>query len=112
MTIAHKIYDSNRNILQRFKKEKVDSEYLKREDVMHVFLGKPRISDSITVANGLITIHYSPTTYKIYGFTVPYVREFVNTFSRLLKDHERVERKPQNLAEPVANMGMSSLSAL
>lgn len=115
MNIFNVIYESNRDLLQRFKEEKISSKYLKNEDVFRVFLGKPRQSRAITVANGLLIVHYNPKNYKIYGFTVPYVKEFMKYCQQFdkYKDiaSEFKEKRDSNfLAEPVANAGMATLS--
>lgn len=114
MNIYHSVYESNRDLLTRVKKEKIFAKYLKKEDVFLVNFGKPKTSFSITLPDGLIIIHYDPKNYKITGFTVPYLKEFLDSCKQLAqneeleKNFEKHDYKP--LAEPVANVGMTGLS--
>lgn len=115
MNIFRLIYESNRDLLQRFKEESVSSKYFEKEDVFRVFIGESSDSRAITIANGLLIIHYNPENYKIYGFTVPFVKEFVQYckqygYNKDIEVNIGEKKGSRYFAEPVANAGMTSLS--
>lgn len=115
MNLRQQLYESNSDLRQRFKKEKISSKYLRKEDVMLITIGKPKASYSLTIADGLLDVHYNPTNYKINGFTVLYVKEFIGCFEQLSNSNKNVEKEAEKanykpLVEPIANLGMTSLS--
>lgn len=115
MNVPKKVYESNRDLLLRVKKEKVTVNYFKREDVFRLFIGKSKNSLGLTIGNGLLTVHYDPKTYKIYGFTVPYVKEFIMFCEYFESQKYQIENQitkkdPKLLVDPIANAGMASLS--
>lgn len=115
MTITKQIYEKNRDLLLRVKNEKVTASYFKREDVFRIFFGKPKNSLGITIANGLLTIHYDPKDYRIYGFTIPYMKEFILFCDYFDGRKDKLEYKmtqenPKKLIDPIANAGLTGLS--
>lgn len=101
MNIYKQIYETNRNLLERVAKEKVDYKYLKNDDVLLMTIGKNRLSDSIDI-DELMTVHYDPETFKITGFTLPYVNDFIECIERIMKakikEEETLHPKPQSIA--------------
>ncbi len=111
MNIYKQIYDTNINLLKRVDKDKIKIKYLS-EDVLLVSLGVlNRYSDSIEIGDGLLVIHYNPKNYKITGFTVPYVKEFIETnlIMRTAIEQEK-QKKEQPTPQTVASAGMYGLS--
>jgi len=117
MNLYKQIYDTNINLLKRVDNDKIKIKYLS-EDVLLVSLGVPlRYSDSIEIGDGLLVIHYNPNNYKITGFTVPYVKEFIKTSLAMKTAVDLAKQKREKLIEEekikpqtVASAGMYGLS--
>lgn len=114
MNTAYKIYEANRDLLSRVDEEEVSVKYLKKEDVLLLTLSDSITTDSITLDDGLLIIHYNSDNFKITGFTIPYFQEFI-IYCKNLNKNEKIKKsvKEQNfkpLIEPIANVGMFNLS--
>lgn len=78
MNLAQKIFEANRDILIRTRKEKVGVNYIEKEDVLFINIGTPKVIPlSFTIADDYINVLYDPKTYEITGFTIPFVKEFL-----------------------------------
>lgn len=78
MNINEKVLNKNLDVIERLKKEDIDYKYLENDDVLLLHLKNYNFntSDSIELMDGMIIVHFDSETYKIMGFTLPYVKEF------------------------------------
>lgn len=113
MNIYKKIYKTNINLLKKIDEGEVKVKYLP-EDVLLISLPVPaRYSDSIEIADGLLIIHYNPNNYKITGFTVPYVKEFIQLSLTMQEAKQKsIKKKKKHVVKPqtIASAGMYGLS--
>ena len=115
MNIYQHIYQNNTDLLERVEKlnaKSVTMQYLKNEDVLLLRIGMSTSSyDSIDI-DDLMTVHFEPETYKITGFTIPYVKEFTESLHALLKVKEEKERLIHETpkAQAVASAGLFGLA--
>jgi hypothetical protein len=112
MNIFKQIYENNTDLLERLETKKLNAQYLKHEDVFLLQIGKTTSSyDSIDV-DDLMTIHYDPDTLKITGFTISYVKEFVQNAKLMMKLKEEKEKELYSAPRPqsIASAGLFRLS--
>jgi len=115
MPTIRQIFDKNRNLLQRVKKEKVRCKYLPKEDVLLFSIGSPKRSITRDIEDGLILVHFHPKTLKITGFTFPYFQAFIEkcegfenlSIIKRKKKHRRIRKKE---IDSITSTGMNSLS--
>lgn len=114
MNLAKQIFDNNRDLLERVKKEKFKTTYIKDEDIFFITFAKGSNDElSISVDNDSFIIHYDPKTLKITGFTVPSINGFLEDCSVILRNkkiEEFEEKYSARLTEPVITAGMAGLS--
>jgi hypothetical protein len=118
-TLFKRIFKANGDLFKRIEDNSISYSYLDDEDVLLITLKESKSFLSVTTPDGFIVIHFNPKTYKIVGFTVPYVQEFLDYFSSL---HEKIDNKegsvetvkkkktPGSLVRPVATSGMNGLA--
>ena len=112
--LAKKIYEENRDLLVRANKETIDSDYIKEEDVLMIYIGSQKaVSLSYSIAKEHIIVHYNPKNFKITGFTIPYLKEFVKWHQKLINGKKSVEEvyktKPKEVVDTVASTGITGL---
>lgn len=112
MNIRNKIFKNNKDLLERFDSAKVDFSYIKGDDVYLVNIKTSKFMDSIDLFDGLIIAHYDPSTYKIMGFTLPYVKEFKEVTQKLLKEKEMENIKEKKEKVKVNRIASASLFGL
>lgn len=114
MNVAKEIFEANRDILIRIKKEKVKSTYIKEDDVLLISIGAHKITPlSFEIANDYIVVHYNPKTYEIVGFTLPYVKEFLEWHAKQMEgkridDFDKI--KDRQIIDTVTSSSISGLN--
>lgn len=93
MNIYKQIFENNKDLLERLDNKDFEAEFIKKDDVFLMRIGKPTSSyDSIDI-DDFMTIHYDSETFKITGFTIPYVKEFVKNTALIMRITEEKERE-------------------
>ena len=114
MNLAKKIVEANRDVLIRVKKEDVKVTYLKEEDVLLISIGTHKITPlSFSIADDYIIVHYDPKTFVITGFTVPYVHEFNEWYSKQLDEKKKIKNldnlEDRQVVDTVTSSSISGL---
>ncbi len=112
MNIYKQIFETNTDLLKRLNQKNLEAKYLKNEDVFLLRLDKTVVTyDSIDL-DDFMTIHYDPETFKIIGFTIPYVKEFSKHMSLLLQMKKEKEKELSEEPKPraIATAGLTGLA--
>jgi len=105
--ILKDLFDNNRNLLERVKKEQASFSYLKEDDVLLVNIGRRKLSVGVNVDDNLI-VHYDPKTYKIVGFTIPFYKNWLKENKNKARNNKIEEE--ENRIDTIASSSMSRLS--
>jgi len=115
MNVAKEIFEANRDILIRIKKEKVEVSYIKEDDVLLISIGAHKITPlSFEIADDYIVVHYNPKTYEIVGFTLPYVKEYLKWHAKQMEGKKEIEDfekiKDRQMIDTVTSNSISGLN--
>lgn len=103
--VLRKLFEHNKDLLNRFKSESVSSDYVKEDDIFMITIDHSGLTLGIEFDDHMVA-HYNPVNFKIVGFTITDCDEWIKVNNLLPKKEKAYTYKP----ETIASFGLTRLS--